>query len=196
MFFLRLGHLPLSETIGLFLTQGVEDDMISGIEQILAAASRHSCKILLALLWCIGLICGASVAACTDNLASLMLACCNAGVSIVGLFIVPFLPFLISAFAVFCSAPLILYLTGLYKSFLLGFCVSAVGLVFFGGSWLVCLLLLFTDLLTVPGLLWFQMRCLDGYSGIRRCWLWALLWFISVCIADYLWIAPLLREII
>ena len=133
----------------------------------------------------------------TDNLASLMRACCDAGVSIVGLFLVPFFPFLISAVAVYCSTPLILYLTGLAKSFLFGFCACAVYTGSSGGGWLLCLLLLFTDLLTAPALFLFQLRCMyDDSKNVLRFGVFAVLWFMAVSAADYLWIVPLLRDII
>ena len=161
-------------------------------------ASRcHSCKMVLAFLWVVGFVCGCSCADCADNLVPLMLACCNAGVSIVGLFLVPFLPFLITAAAVYCSAPLFVYLTGLCKSFLLGFCICAVYSGFSGGGWLVCLLLLFTDILTAPVLLWFQLRAIPGpEKNIRKCGILAVAWFAAVSAADHIWIAPLLRKII
>ena len=163
----------------------------------LNAASRYSCKIPVTLTWCIGLICGIFVAACTDNIASLMRACCNAGVSIVGLIIVPLFPFLFSAIAVYCSSPLLLRLTGFCKSFLLGFNICAVYSVFSGGGFLICLLLLFTDLLTSPTILLFQLRCTKWRSKelLQGC-ISALTWFFAVIAVDYTWVAPLLRDII
>lgn len=163
----------------------------------LNAASRSSCKIPVTLSWCIGLICGIFVAACTDNIASLMRACCDAGVSIVGLIIVPFFPFLFSAIAVFCSSPLLLYLTGFCKSFLLGFSIRAVFIVFSGGGLLICALLLFTDLLTTPAIFLFQLRYAKWRSKefLQSC-ISALIWFLAVIAVDYTWITPLLRDII
>lgn len=161
------------------------------------ASRSRSCKKLLVLLWTVGFFCGCSCAAGADNLASLMRACCHAGVSIVGLFFVPFLPFLISAVAVYCSAPLILLLTGLSKSFLLGFCVCAVYVAFSGGGWLISFLLLFTDIFTAPALFGYQIRCLrGGRKLICLDSLLTMLWFIAVSTVDRLWIVPLLREII
>ena len=167
------------------------------LTQNLVAAGRHSCKMVLALLWCFGLICGASAAACTDIPVSLMRACCNAGVSIVGLFLIPFFPFMISAIAVYCSIPLLIYLCVLAKSFLLGFCAWALIGTFSVGGWLICLLLLFTDLLTAPALYFFQLRCLRGVvKDIISSGVYTVLWFVAVSLADYLWVVPLLRDII
>ena len=161
-------------------------------------ASRcHSCKMILAFLWGIGFVCGCTCAASTDIFVSLMRACCVAGVSIVGLFFVPFLPFLISAAAVYYSAPLIVYLTGLWKSFLFGFCICAVWFCFSGGGWLVSLLLLFTDVLTVPTLFWFQCHAvINPGKTTFKCGILAILWFAAVSAVDYFWIVPLLRDII
>lgn len=164
--------------------------------QYLVANSRRSCKLMLTFLWAVGFLCGCYCAACADNLASLMRACCDADVSIVGLFFVPFFPFLISAVAVYCSAPLIICLTGLCKAFLLGFCVCAVYFCFSGGGWLVCLLLLFTDIVTVPALFLFQFRAVCGtWKRTCRDGILALAWFAAVTAVDRIWIVPLLREI-
>ena len=167
------------------------------LSQYLIASGCRSCKIILTLLWCFGFIWGVYVAACADNLASLMRACCDAGVSIVGLFFVPFLTFSISAAAVYCRIPLIVYLTGLCKSFLLGFCVCAVHFGFFRGGWMICALLLFTDIFTAPALFGFQLRYLQGVrKGFCRDSICCLCWFILVSMVDEAWIVPLLRDII
>lgn len=165
--------------------------------QNLVAHGRRSCKILLAFLWCFGFGSGVLMAARTDNIASLMLACCDAGVSIVGLFFVPFFPFLISAIAVYCSIPLLVYIIGLVKSFAIGFCFCAVSRAFAGGGWLISLLLMFTDLLTAPALFLFQLRVVtEEQQRILRHGVYALVWFVTVSLADYIWIAPLLRDTI
>ena len=167
------------------------------LSQNFVASSRRSCKMVLAVIWVLGLICGSFCAAGADNLSSLMRACCHAGVSIVGLFFVPFLPFLISAVAVYCHAPLIILLTGLCKSFLLGLCICVVHSGFSQGGLLICFLLLFTDILTAPALFWFQMRYLQGLrKGIVRDSILALMWFFAVSAVDRAWIVPLLRDII
>ena len=197
MFFLRLGYFLLYVSVEIPPGKGAEDNMSFFSEQNLIASGRRSCKYLLLFLWFIGFACGVSTAACTDNLASLMRACCDAGVSIVGLFFIPFFPFLISAVAVYYSIPQIVYLTSTVKAFLLGFCACTVFGCFNSGSLLICLLLLFTDLLTGPALYLFQRRCLhDGCRVDIRCCVLTLLWFLIVCAADYLWIVPLLRDII
>lgn len=166
------------------------------LSQNFVASSRRSCKMVLAVIWVLGLICGSFCAAGADNLSSLMRACCHAGVSIVGLFFVPFLPFLISAAAVYCSAPLILYLASLCKSFLLGFCVSAVWSAFSSGGPVMSLLLLFTDIFTAPALFVFQLRHINGGRLINRSVIFTLLWFAAVSAVDHLWILPLIRAII
>ena len=126
-----------------------------------------------------------------------MRACCDVGVSIVGLFLIPFFPFLISAIAVYCSIPLLIYICVLAKSFLIGFCAWALIGTFSVGGWLICLLLLFTDLLTAPALYLFQLQCLRGVvKDIISSGVYTLLWFVAVSLADFLWIAPLLRDII
>ena len=187
----------LRKTIELSFLGGADGDMRFFVSRHLIASDRRSCKLMLTVLWVFGFVCGSFCAAGADNLVSLMRACCDAGVSIVGLFFIPFFPFLISAAAVYCSAPLIMYLTGLTKAFLIGFCFFAVYSGFTGGGWLVCLLLMFTDLLTAPALFRFQYRAMCG-SARSVCWdgILTLLWFAVVTVVDRLWIVPLLKEII
>lgn len=163
----------------------------------LIAVSRRSCKLILLFLWIIGFLCGVVCAAYADNLTSLMRTCFSSGVSIVGLLSVPILPFLISAVAVYCSAPLILYFTGFCKAFLIGFSLCVVHSVFDGGGWLICLLLFFTDLLTAPVLMLFQLRYCGCEGTVRpRDILFPLFWFALVGAVDCFAVVPFLRDIL
>lgn len=162
----------------------------------LIESGRRSCKMILIIFWCIGFAGGTVAAAGAGNLTSLMRACCDSSVSIVGLFLVPFFPFLISAVAVYFSLPWLLCLTALCKMFSFGFCTCAVAVGFAEAGWLICLLLLFTDLCTLPVLCWFQFRHSAG--GRRILWkdvLCPIVWFLAVCAVDRIWIVPLLIDI-
>lgn len=164
-------------------------------QKVIGCGGR-SCKMILILIWCIGFTGGAVVAADAGNLTSLMRACCESGVSIVSLTLVPLFPFLLSAVAVYFSCHWLLYLTALAKMFSFGFCACAVTGAFGGAGWLIRSLLLFTDFCTVPVLCWFQLR----YLSLCRRRFWAdtfgcIFWFLGVCAVDRIWIVPLLRGI-
>ena len=158
---------------------------------------RRSCKMSLILCWLIGIWSGVLVAAGADDIVSLMRACCYASVSIVGLLFIPLFPFLISAVAVYFSLPRLLCFTAFMKSFFFGFCTCVVFKGFGTAGWLVWPMLQFTDLLTLPVLCRFQLRHFGVRStGFCRDGIAATLWFLAVAAADWLWVAPLLRDII
>lgn len=163
----------------------------------LMEASRRSCKSHLILFWLVGFGSGVFTAAGADNIVSLMRACCDAGVSIVGLLLVPLFPFLISAVAVYFSLPWLLCLTAFLKSFLSAFCACAVFLVFKGAGWLILPMLQFTDLMTLPVLYRFQSRHISGQRArVIQESIVSLLWFLAVSLTDLLWVTPLLKDII
>ena len=160
-------------------------------------ANLRSCKFTLILCWSIGFGCGILSAAGADDIVSLMRACCDASVSIVGLLFIPLFPFLISAVAVYFSLPWLLFLTAFLKSFLSSFCACAIFRVFKGAGWLVLPMLQFTDLLTLPVLCRFQFRHICGQkTGVIREGTMSLAWFMAVVLTDWLWVAPLRRDII
>lgn len=159
--------------------------------------SRRSCKIILSALWSLGLICGIMAATGAGNLTSLMHAYCQSRVSIVSLLIVPLLPFLLSAYAVYFSDFRLLFVLSFLKAFSFGFCAWIVTCAFGGAGWLVRGMLLFTDLVTLPVLWLYWIRCADGSRlNIRNLCTGCLLWYLVVVLFDYACIAPLLRQIL
>ena len=171
--------------------------MVLLIPQKMMDCSRRSCNFFLIFLWCIGFACGANLARRTGNFVSLMRACCESRVSIVGLVTVPFLPFLFSAVAVYLSSLPLLYLTAFFKTFSFGFCIFAVTRSFGSAGWLIRFLLLFTDICTLPVLLRFQyVQSRLGRKNFWRNSICCALYFVGVCLIDQIWIATLLRDII
>lgn len=164
--------------------------------QILMGCRHCSCKIILAVCWSVGFAGGICSASDAGIYLSLMRACCDSRVSIVNLLLVPCFPFLISAIAVYFSHFPLLYLCAASKMFCFGFALCMVSRSFAGAGLLVCILLLFTDILTFPILCVFQWFGFGiGKRRYFRSAVLCLLWFVIVCTVDYLWIMPLLREI-
>ena len=165
--------------------------------QKLMGCKHHSCNFMMATCWCAGLSAGFFLAANAGSYFSLMRACCDSRVSIVSLLIVPCFPFLISAIAVYFSYRSLLYLCAVFKMFGFGFCLSMVLQTYPGAGLLVCILLMFTDILTVPAICRFQWcGCSRGRKYLLCQAVLCLCWFAAVCSVDYIWIMPLLREII
>lgn len=179
------------------LTQRSRRSLLISFPQKLMEHSRRSCKTFLVLIWLTGFGCGIFTAAHADSLVSLMRACCDAGVSIVGLLFVPILPFLISAYAVYFSLPWLLCVIAFIKSFLFACCSYLVMSAFDAAGWLLWPMLQFTDLMTFPLICRFQFRHFhERAEGFYTDAALSLLWFCVIALADWLWVAPMLRDII
>lgn len=120
---------------------------------------QRSCKAVLFTAWIIGLILGIWVAAGAGNSFSLMMRGADPfAVSIPGLLLVTVLPFLITASAVFLSQPWLLVLLIFAKAFSVGYCAWGIMDAYGMASWLVGALLMFSDLGTLPLLMWLWLR--------------------------------------
>ena len=116
-------------------------------------------RIFLLLVWLSGLLFGVCVASGTGSFASsLMRGIFSDTVSIVSLFSVSIVPFLLSAFAVYMGFSQLLYLICFIKAFCFGFVSCLVHMSFGYAGWLAQLLLMFSDLFSVPLLFLFWMR--------------------------------------
>ena len=120
--------------------------------------------IVFCLCWCAGLFLGASLAGRAEAASvSLMRAAASRHVSIVNLLFVLFLPFLLSALAVFLSRRWLLFPIALGKAFSFGYTAGLIGCAYGTAWWLIRLLMMFSDCLIVPLLCWFMLRCLADY---------------------------------
>lgn len=150
------------------------------------------------LCWCAGLFLGTSLAGQAEPASvSLMRAAASRQVSILNLLFVLFIPFLLSAFAVFLSQRWLLFPIALGKAFSFGYTAGLIGCAYGTAWWLVRPLLMFSDCLAVPLLCWFMLRCLADH---RR----ALWWDLALCAGitamigsiDIVVIAPFLAALI
>ncbi len=119
-------------------------------------------RIQLSALWILGLAAGIVLAFQTDSaFHALMRRAFASPVSIVGFAVVFGLPFLFTAFAVMISQPGILLLAAFGKAFSFGFIACTLELAFAPAGWLLRLLFLFSDLASLPALLWLWQRGLE-----------------------------------
>lgn len=124
---------------------------------------RRRRRIFLAFCYLAGLVAGVILAAQADSsFSSWMRTAVFQRVSIVSLLSVLFLPFLISAFAVFYGWSFLLYPICFLKSLSFGYCCAGISILFGAAGWLGCWLLLFSQLLAMPILLFYWMRHIDG----------------------------------
>lgn len=158
---------------------------------------RKGLRLLLALAWLSGWLCGLLLAFLSDDfLISLMRGTLTAPVSIVRLLGASTLPFLISAFAVFLLRPILLPVCFL-RAFLSGLFAGGLMRAFGPSAWLLRFFLMFGDTLTAPILYWFWLRGVE-----RRCR--PSFWETAACISaailigsvDYRFISPFLARLI
>lgn len=120
-------------------------------------------RIVLAFLYCAGLLIGAMLAVqASDCFLTWMRSVEIIRMSIVGLLTVTTLPFLISALAVLISQSWLLFPICFLKALSFGFCSGGVWFVFGSAGWLGCGLLLFTDLCALPVLFCYWLRHIEG----------------------------------
>lgn len=155
---------------------------------------RRGAAALLALSFVLGLVLGALLFLSAENdSTSLMRMAKNGPVSIVGLLSVSFLPFLISAFAVYVSQPWLLPVIALCKGASFSLVSLGVTAAYGSAGWLMRLLLMFSDLCALPLLLFFWLRYI---SGERRFTAWSACRYLAALLTvgsiDYCLISPFL----
>lgn len=113
--------------------------------------------------------------------------------SLSGILVVALLPFLIGTLAVSCSEFWVLPVLGGIKAFAFSFIACIVSVTFGQSSWLIYVLLLFSDMLLVPVFCVFCLRYISGNQALlRREWcIWFLVAILVGCL-DYCFISPFL----
>lgn len=153
---------------------------------------------LLAITWIFGLVLGiVSAYQAGHSVFRLMRMAANSHASIVSLLVSGVLPFLLSAAAVFFSARHFLFLIGFVKAFCFGCCACATMLSFGSAGWLICLLLMFSDLCDLPALIWFWLRHLwDGAYLRFPDTVFCIGWSLLVGSVDFCLVTPFLVSLI
>lgn len=162
------------------------------------ANNQCLCSIIaVTIVWCAGLLLGIAVAVGSDDSAfSLMRLAARCRVSIVSILITAILPFLFSAYAVSVSKPGFLLLVCFLKAYSFGLCGYLVSAAFGSAGWLVQPLLQFTDVCTLPFLVWFFLRGSSRQENTFRRDLWVcLIAAATAAITDWLIISPFLVRI-
>lgn len=159
---------------------------------------RKGSTFFLALSWCLGLISGIVLFLFAGTqILPWMRSTAYGAVSIVGLLCVTLLPFLFSAFAVFISEPWLLLPISYGKAVL--FSLISLGILqsFGSAGWLVRLLLMFSDSVSVPLLYCFWHRHISGRRKLAFSEAWNA---VSLCILigsiDYCLVSPFLAQMI
>ncbi len=151
---------------------------------------------VLASFWLIGVVVGCILAISDPVSFSLMRSACETRVSILWLSILSILPLFVVSVVVYYRLHYLIFPICALRAFNFGYCVCGVYLSFGSAGWLVCGLLLFSSLLSVPVLFWFCCRCLcrtlsTGRGEFISCLVITLL----ITLVDYLWVSPFLHSL-
>lgn len=155
-------------------------------------------RVMLWLAWILSLILGTLCAAFADpSLLAMMRLAASGRMSIVGVAAACFLPFLISAYAVFIDRPGLMAGVCACKAFGFAYCGGIARRAFGSAGWLVQPLLQFSSVFTLPLLCCF---CLRHISGGKKNAVRDLLICIGLTAAlagiDYFVVSPFLAELI
>ena len=154
--------------------------------------------VLLALFWTVGLLLGSFTSLSADTLlVPTMHTALHSGMSISGLLAALLLPLLITAFAVYIRQPLLLFPVAFVKAFLYSFTGTGLLTAFGSSAWLIRILLMFADSLSLPLLFWVWLRVLsdDQTMALRSIAITAALALMIGCF-DYAFVAPFLASLI
>ena len=154
--------------------------------------------LILALSCCFGAACGILAAfRSEESVLSLMRIAAGAHVSIVGLSVSAFLPFLFAAFAVYIRQPWFLCILCFVRMLAFTYLGCCMHLAFGSAGWLLRCLFQFTDSCTLALLCWFSLRQLSAcpvfpVRDLAVCSAFCLI----TCVTDYLMISPFLASLI
>jgi len=115
-------------------------------------------------------------------------------VSPIRLLLTCIIPFAVLLVAVFLSEYWLIPLICLYKAFTFGFCGYGIGLMFGQASWLVRVLFMFSDCMTIPVLLFFCLTVRNfSQKSFYRLLIGIAIFAIAIAVLEYVYIAPLFR---
>lgn len=159
---------------------------------------RRDLSFHLAFSWVLGSVFGAITSFyASDSLLSLMRMTAVSPVSIVSLLSAILLPLLFSAFAVYISNVWLLIPAAFFKAFLYHFFCFGILRSFGSAGWLIRLLLIFSDTLTLPVLWMYWLRSIKGTrEGLAFRTIPAVCAVFLIGSVDYSVISPFLAQIL
>lgn len=123
-------------------------------------------------------------------LFSLMRVSASQNVSIVGQLSVLLLPFLLSAFFYSTRAVWLIIPLSFLKGICFGFCQAIILSSFTGAGWLVYFFLMFSNILTLPVLVFFWISCISGTRYMICRLFFCSLAVLFIVVADHYFMIP------
>ena len=142
---------------------GAEIHMAQFLRRFSPLSACNVNRWLLAFFWILGIVSGIWISAFSGpSISSLVRSIPHGTVSIVRLVLIVFLPFLLSAMAVFFSSRSILFLVVFMKGCLMTLVSMGMMHSYGGSGWLIRGLLCLSDLASLPFLYWYWMQILEA----------------------------------
>ena len=166
-----------------------------------AAFHDFKCRRINLFLLAFFTICGCSLGVYTSHVSDinsfhLMRMAVTCPVSIVGLTFVMLLPFLITAFAIWISKPYFILPVSFFKSFSFTLVLCYTIAVFDAAGWLMCLMLLFSNISVQFSLNWLWIRLFSGTSrSLAKDLLLCVFCSLAIIVVDYFFVAPYLVQL-
>lgn len=121
------------------------------------------CRVFLGMTWLVGLLCGVFLGAQWKCSTSLMMrSWLTSPVSIVCIFSILSLPFVLSFLAVLWNIRWTIYVIAFAKATVYAFVSYGIFEVFLSAGWLIYPLLMFHEVISLPLLCWLWVRCLEN----------------------------------
>ena len=147
-----------------------------------------------ALCWLSGLLLGFIAANSANSvLISAISTSVGSPVPFARLVLICILPFVVSYLAFSLNEHWLLLATCLFEAFCFGYCAAGIGLAYGAAGWLIRFLLLFSDCMTIPVLLYYWMTAQSSGRQFRITSVIVTVYAIAVAGIDYFYIIPLLR---
>ena len=150
-------------------------------------------------LFCFAYLLGLVAAACYITrypVSSLMRLLVYPQMSIVVGFVLSALPFIVIYIFFRCSAICLIYPVAFLRGFAFMYCFGGVSIAFMDAGWLVRCLLLFTDALSVPLLIWYVGRVFAGKEKKERQLWYCLLCVLAIRCIDCSVVSPFVSELL
>ena len=156
--------------------------------------SRIARILLLIIMWFLGLAVGHLL--CVPSFVPLMRSVIYQPVSIVGLFICIFLPLILSYFSLLFQKPIMLLIVCFIKSIAFSFSFTLVSYIFDTASWLLRLLILFSDSFFLFFLMIFWLKTISDFnrSCYKSMYMFAAIG-LYIGITDFVIVSPLLERL-
>ena len=154
--------------------------------------------ILFSLLWSVGLVAGRYLSQKAFLVfPTVFRSACSESTSLIGLIAVVFIPLFTSLLVCRYISVMLIFPIVFLKAVGFGFCSYAICLSFGDAGWLVRYLLMFTDCVSIPLLLWFWVRrLLMRNNAIMQDFTLALFLLILTAYIDHLYVSPFLALLI